>query len=98
MSFWIRFSSNLRKTKAQQSLHWLAGVYKISSNPLTFKVDERFAFIWALEIFHLLGYRKDKQEGPFLYMVRREDENNLLSTAEAIKQLKTQSYINHKLQ
>ena len=97
-SFWIRLSSNLRKTKAHQSLHWLAGVDKISSNPLTFKVDERFAFLWALEIFHLLGYRKDKQEGPFLYMVRREDENNPLSTAEAIKHLKTQSYINHKLQ
>jgi len=97
-TFWIRFSSNIRKTMVHRSLHWLAGVNKISSNPLTFKVDERFAFLWALEIFHLLGYRKDKQEGPFLFMVRREDENKTLSTGEAIKQLKTQSYINHKLQ
>jgi len=89
-SFWIRFSRRFRLFKYHQKLNWLAGVKKINSDPLIFKIDLHVTFIWAEEIFHLLGYIKVKQDGRFLYMTRREDERNPPTVREAIKQFTTQ--------
>ncbi len=84
-SFWIKLSAKLRQFTFHRRLHWLVGVYKTDAYPLTFKVDQRIAFLWATEVFHLLGYKKDDQDGPWMYMSRREDEKSPPTPAEATK-------------
>jgi len=96
-SFWIKFSRKFRLFKYHHKLHWLAGVKKVNSDPLIFKIDLHVTFLWAEDIFHLLGYIKVKQDGRFLYMTRREDERNPPTVREAIKQFTTKSYLRSEL-
>ncbi len=96
-SFWIKLSGKFRLFKYHHKLHWLAGVKKINSNPLIFKIDLHITFLWVEEIFHLLGYIKVKQDGRFLFMTRREDERNPPTVREAIKQFTTKSYLRSEL-
>ena len=84
LKFWINFSSRLRRFNFHKRLHWLLGVYKTDTYPLTYKIDQRIAFAWAPEVFHLLGYRKQYQDGPWLYMIRRENEKNPPTAEQAI--------------
>ena len=85
LKFWINFSSRLRRFNFHKRLHWLLGVYKTDSYPITYKIDQRIAFVWAAEVFHLLGYRKHSQDGPWLYMIRRENEKNPPTAEQAIR-------------
>ena len=96
-SFWIRISRRFRLFKYHQRLNWLVGVKKFNSNPLTFKIDQQVTFLWAIEVFHLLGYINVKKDGPILYMTRREDEINPPTSSEAINQFTTKSYLRSEL-
>lgn len=96
-SFWIRFSRKFRLFRYHHKLHWLAGVKKINSDPLIFRIDLHVTFVWAEEIFHLLGYLNVRQDGRFLYMTRREDERIPPTVEEAIKQFTTKSYLRSEL-
>jgi len=96
-AFWIKFSRRFRLFKHHDKLHWLLGVYKINSNPLTFKIDQQVTFLWSLEIFHLLGYIKVRQDGPILYMTRREDEVNPPSAKEATRVFTSKEYLRSDL-
>ncbi len=95
--FWIRFSRRFRLFNYHQRLNWLPGVSKISRDPLTFKLDTHVTLIWAVEVFHLLGYIKVRQVGPILFMTRREDETNPPSAIEAIQQFKIKAYLRTEL-
>lgn len=97
-AIWIRLSRRFRLFAYHNRLNWLAGVKKINADPLTFKVDTQVTFLWAVEVFHLLGYIKLKQDGPVLYMSRREDEINPPSGSEAIEQFTSKSYLRSELQ
>jgi len=96
-AFWIRFSRRFRLFKHHDKLHWMLGVYKISDDPLTFKIDQQLTFLWALEVFHLLGYIKVRQDGPILFMTRREDEIQPPTTKEAIDQFSSKKYLRSEL-
>lgn len=96
-AFWIKFSKRFRLFKYHNRLHWLLGVKKISSSPLTFRLDQQVTFLWAIEIFHLLGYIMVRQDGPYLFMTRREDERNPPSAREAIEQFTSGAYLRSEL-
>ncbi len=97
-SIWIRLSRRFRLFRCHNMLHWLVGVRKINTNPLTFKVDQHVTFLWAVEVFHLLGYIKLKEDGPILYMSRRENEITPPSGEEAIEQFSDKSYLRSELE
>ena len=96
-SFWIKFSGGFRLFRYHSRLNWLAGVKKINHHPLIFRLHTFVTFILAVEIFHLLGYIKVKEDGPILYMTRREDERNPPSPKEAVQQFATKSYLRSEL-
>jgi len=96
-SFWMRFSRGFRLFKYHKRLNWLAGVKKINRDPLIFRLHTFVTFIFAVQIFHLLGYIKVKEDGPILYMTRREDERNPPTAKEATKQFTEKAYLRSEL-
>ena len=58
--FWLRLSAVLRRMHASRWMHWLPGVQRDPERPGSFLVDRKRARWYALEIFHLLGYRKQR--------------------------------------
>ena len=92
-SFWIDFSKKFRLFKYHHKLDWFLGVKKINEDPLTYRVDEQITFMWAMEIFHLLGYIKLRQHGPFLYMTRRENANSPATGPEAAQVFLNRDYL-----
>ena len=71
--FWLTLSRLLRHTRADQLLRVLPGVRKHPTLADTLVIDVRVARFLALQIFHLLGYRKQKQVGRVLLMSRRNE-------------------------
>ena len=58
----------------------LPGVRRDAEDPDTLHIDRRVARWFALQFFHLLGYRSMKDEGDHLAMKRRRfDEARFLS-------------------
>jgi succinylglutamate desuccinylase len=71
--FWLTLSRLLRHTRAEQLLHVLPGVRRHPTQADTLVIDVRVARFLALQVFHLLGYRKQKQVGRVLLMSRRKE-------------------------
>lgn len=69
--FWLRLSASLRRFGADRFAHWLPGVHRVKGEPGTYRVDRRVARWAALELFHLLGFRKVAEDGAELTMARR---------------------------
>jgi predicted deacylase len=67
---WIAVSKWLRKKHIDNYLHWLPGVTELEHEKGTFRVDESIAFAFALQVFHLLGYRKERIIEDQLYVSR----------------------------
>lgn len=67
---WISFSRWLRKRRFDNYLHLLPGVTELEHDKGTFKVDKTIAFAFALQVFHLLGYRKERVIEDQLYVSR----------------------------
>ena len=55
---WLRLSSVLRRMHAARWAHWLPGVERDPERPGSFLVDRSRARLYALEIFHLLGFKR----------------------------------------
>ena len=72
---WLDISARVRKHHWERFIHWLPGVKHHPHLERTFVVDRRWARFLALELFHLLGYRRC---GPlhdrYLFMTRRSEE------------------------
>jgi len=68
---WIRLSALLRDLRLDRCLHWLPGVRAHPGRVATYAVDRRIARWYALEIFHLLGYRRVRERGGVLLVTRR---------------------------
>jgi succinylglutamate desuccinylase len=68
---WLALSTALRRLGARRVVHWLPGVSRRAGHPGQFVVDRRVARIFALEVFHLLGYRRVRATGPLLLMAPR---------------------------
>jgi len=94
---WIKLSANLRKIKHHNKLHWLVGVKKVAKNPLTYRVDQQITFIWALQVFHLLGYTIIRKDGYYLFMAQREDEITPPSQNVALNYFIERSYLRKEI-
>lgn len=69
--FWLWVSSALRRLRVDRIVHWLPGVRRDPTDPDAMVVDKRVARWFALQLFHLLGFRKVEDAGPRLVVRRR---------------------------
>ena len=72
-TFWLTLSATLRHLRLDSVIHWLPGVTRSLDNPNTLVIDRRIARWFALQVFHLLGYRKRRTDGETLIMTRRPE-------------------------
>jgi succinylglutamate desuccinylase len=68
--FWLWASSALRRLRVDRIAHWLPGVHRNGVEDAVL-VDKRVARWFALEFFHLLGFRMHEDAGSRLVMRRR---------------------------
>ncbi len=70
-AFWLALSAKLRQLEFERFLHWLPGVRRHEDIPGAFVVDQGTARWLAMELFHLLGFRRRGEKGRFLILSRR---------------------------
>jgi predicted deacylase len=71
--FWLSLSAVLRRLRLDAILPILPGVHRDRARPGTLRIDRHVARFYALEIFHLFGYRKKLIEGDQLVVTRRKE-------------------------
>jgi len=71
--FWLTVSALLRHLRMDAALHWLPGISRDPDRPHTLRIDRRVARFYALQIFHLLGYRRRRIEDGTLLVTRRRE-------------------------
>ena len=69
--FWLRLSERVRPWRLERLLHWLPGVRRHPEQEGAFVIDRRIARWEALQIFHLLGFRRRGEVERYLVMARR---------------------------
>ncbi len=69
--FWLYVSSALRHLHAHHLVRILPGIYRHKYQPDTFVVNRRVARWFPMQIMHLLGFRKVREEGENLTVSRR---------------------------
>lgn len=69
--FWLRLSRPLRRLPIASFVHWLPGIRRDPEDPRVLVVDKRIARIFALQLFHLLGYRRKREDGNELRVMAR---------------------------
>lgn len=69
--FWLRLSAQLRALGVDRYVHWLPGVRRHPDEPDSLVVDRRVARWYALQILHLLGFRREIEVGRTLVVQRR---------------------------
>ncbi len=69
---WLTVSAWVRRIRLDRIVHWLPGVRRHPELPGVFYVDRSRARWLALQIFHLLGFRRRARAGSILEMIRRE--------------------------
>lgn len=69
---WLRVSSVLRRLRLDAIVHWLPGVKRHPTLQDNLVVNQSKARWFALEVFHLLGFRKRRVEGDTLVVGRRK--------------------------
>ena len=72
-AFWLTVSSTLRQLRVDALLPLLPGVHRDPDRPGTLRIDRHVARFYALQIFHLAGYRKKRIEGDQLVVTRRKE-------------------------
>lgn len=74
--FWLKVSALARRLRLDALLHWLPGVQR-TDDPGTLRIDPRVARWYAIEIFHLLGYRKHRSvDGNWVVSRRAYDRHS----------------------
>jgi Succinylglutamate desuccinylase / Aspartoacylase family len=71
---WLHLSRILRAVGVDRILHWLPGVRRDPDTPGALVADRNVARWYALQLFHLLGYRKHLEEKDRLVVIKREYE------------------------
>jgi len=69
--FWLHVARILQATGVDRILPWLPGVQVDPGHPDALLVSHRLSRFLAVEIFHLLGFRKRRQVGDMLRFSRR---------------------------
>lgn len=70
-TFWLKVSAALRYLRVDRILHSLPGVRRHPKDAFTYIVDTRIARWLVVEIFHLLGFRKERTENGSLILSKR---------------------------
>ena len=70
--FWLFLSSVIRRLRIDRNLHWLPGVSHHPDLRSGYIINRRIAKVFALQIFHLLGFRLEKASDNTIIMKRRE--------------------------
>lgn len=68
---WLGVSAHVRKLRLERVVHFLPGVRRLDKAGFEIKVNRRVARWLPLDFFHLLGYRRIAEVGPYLYLRRR---------------------------
>ena len=71
--FWLTVSSVLRRMRVDTVAHWLPGVRRDPLRADALMVNKRIARWFALELFHLLGYRRERSNGRYLTVSKRTE-------------------------
>lgn len=69
--FWLTVARWLRTLRADALVPWLPGVRRDPATVDTILVDPRIARWFVTELFHLLGFRKERRRGDRLAFTRR---------------------------
>jgi predicted deacylase len=72
-TFWLTVSATLRHLRIDELLPLLPGVHRDRDRRGTLRIDRHVARFYALQIFHLAGYRKKRIEGNQLVVTRRNE-------------------------
>ncbi len=70
--FWLKLSEVMRRAGVDRLVHWLPGISRDESGERLL-VRKRVARWYALELLHLLGYRRARESGRHLVVQRRGD-------------------------
>jgi succinylglutamate desuccinylase len=70
---WLKVSEWLRKANLGRIVHWFPGIERSTDRPGILYVNRRVARWYALELLHLLGYRKHREAGTRLLVVQRPE-------------------------
>ncbi|MEZ4425021.1 MAG: succinylglutamate desuccinylase/aspartoacylase family protein [Gemmatimonadota bacterium] len=71
---WLKVSEVLRRLHADRIAHWLPGIRRVAGYDDRLLVNRRVARWYALELLHLLGYRRERESGAALLVQRRPGE------------------------
>lgn len=74
---WLELSALLRRLRADRLVHWLPGVHRHPELPATYFVDRHVARWFAMELFHLLGFRRREEIDGRLVVTRRPHDLDL---------------------
>jgi predicted deacylase len=69
--FWLWLSRPLRRLPIASFIHWLPGIKRDPEDPRVLVVNKRVARIFAVQLFHLLGYRRKREDGNQLRVMAR---------------------------
>jgi succinylglutamate desuccinylase len=69
--FWLRIAAALRRWRGDRLVPLLPGVRRDPDDADTILVDPRVARWLVTELFHLLGFRKERRRGDRLAFTRR---------------------------
>jgi predicted deacylase len=69
--FWLNLSRILRRARVDRAIHWFPGIRKDPERPGVLLVNRRIARWYALQLLHLLGFRRHRAEGEQLVVLRR---------------------------
>lgn len=69
--FWLKVARVMRRLRLDRIVHWLPGVRRDPADPRTILADPRVARWFVTEIFHVLGFRKERRRGDRLAFTRR---------------------------
>ena len=69
--FWLSVAAGLRRLRLHRIVHWLPGVRRDPGDRNTILVDPRIARWFVTELFHLLGFRRERRRGDVLAFTRR---------------------------
>ena len=70
---WLRVSAASRRMRLDRWVHWLPGIRRHPDEADALVVDRRVARWYALQVLHLLGFRREVEVGRTLVVHRRPD-------------------------
>ncbi len=69
--FWLKVSARLRRYNVDRLLRYFPGITIDPDQPKRFRINRRIARWKVVDLFHLLGYRREKSTERYHYFTRR---------------------------